>query len=180
MLISKVIFTFIFVYLHNYIFIIVSGEGNEKLDTNRPSSKEEIPGIEEKRGSIRKSMKHAWEGYRKYAFGKDELLPVTERWNNNWGVTLIDSLDTLYIMGMVEEFQEARDYLININFNQTIPGYHTSLFESVIRVLGGLLGAYDLSGEEIFLEKAKEVGDSLFLCFDHPSGVPYGFIDINK
>ncbi|OMJ15412.1 Mannosyl-oligosaccharide 1,2-alpha-mannosidase, partial [Smittium culicis] len=80
---------------------------------------------------------------------------------------------------MKEEFQEAKNYLANINFNQTTPKHQTSLFESVIRVLGGLLSAYELSGEAIILQKAKEVGESLFPCFDHPSGIPYGFIDIN-
>ncbi|OMJ20225.1 Mannosyl-oligosaccharide 1,2-alpha-mannosidase MNS1 [Smittium culicis] len=80
---------------------------------------------------------------------------------------------------MKEEFQEAKDYLANINFNQTTPNHQTSLFESVIRVLGGLLSAYELSGEAIILEKAKDVGESLFPCFNHPSGIPYGFININ-
>ncbi|OMJ10735.1 Mannosyl-oligosaccharide 1,2-alpha-mannosidase MNS1 [Smittium culicis] len=82
-------------------------------------------------------------------------------------------------MDMIDEFHEAKEYISTIDFNKTTPKHKTSLFESVIRVLGGLLSAYELSGEKIFLEKAKEAGDSLFPCFDHPSGIPYTFIDIN-
>jgi hypothetical protein len=50
------------------------------------------------------TMKWAWFGYKKFAWGKDELNPVSKQ-NHEWfglGLTLIDALDTLYIMGLKE------------------------------------------------------------------------------
>lgn len=69
------------------------------------------------------------------------------------GMTLVDSLDTLWLMGLKEEFQEARDWVEhNLNFDHNLKT--VSLFETNIRVLGGLLSAYHLSGDRMFLDKA--------------------------
>jgi len=54
-----------------------------------------------------------------------------------------------------------------------------SVFETTIRILGGLLSAYDLSGEPIFLEKANDLGQRLLPAFDSPSGVPHGFATLS-
>ncbi|PVZ99402.1 hypothetical protein BB558_004581 [Smittium angustum] len=133
--------------------------------------------------AVKDAMKHAWRGYSAYAYGKDEVLPVTKGWNSKWGgwgVTLIDSLDTLYIMGMKSEFKRARNFVADIDFTKTIEGHHTSVFETTIRVLGGLLGAYELSGDELFLKKAVEIADVLMPSFHTSSGIPYPYIDINS
>ncbi|PVU99670.1 hypothetical protein BB560_005467 [Smittium megazygosporum] len=134
-----------------------------------------IPGIERsnsirsnikninRRLAVKRAMQHAWTGYETYAFGKDELLPVTGSFKQNWGVTLIDSLSTLYVMGMHEEFNRAKEFVKTIDFSTTIPGHHTSLFETNIRCLGGLISAYDLSGDKIFLQKAVDLADILIL-----------------
>ncbi|KAJ2048190.1 hypothetical protein H4S04_003981, partial [Coemansia sp. S16] len=64
----------------------------------------------ERRSAVRDAMKHAWSGYHKYAFGHDELLPVSNKSNDKWGgwgVTLIDALDTLYIMELYDEFNQG-------------------------------------------------------------------------
>jgi len=53
-----------------------------------------------------------------------------------------------------------------------------SLFEISIRGLGGLLGAYSLSGEQIFLENAKRLADMLLHAFNTPSGMPMSQIDV--
>ena len=69
---------------------------------------------ESRKREIRNAMNHAWAGYRTYAYGKDELLPQSGKGRNNWGglsTTMIDSLDTLWLMGMKEEFWEARDWI---------------------------------------------------------------------
>ena len=63
---------------------------------------------------VRESTQHFWKNYKQYAFGCDELAPVTKQCKNNWGgvgMTLIDSLDTLWIMDLKEEFFEAVDYV---------------------------------------------------------------------
>ncbi|CAG8758532.1 8378_t:CDS:1, partial [Acaulospora morrowiae] len=61
--------------------------------------------------SIKKAFLHSYNGYRKYAWGHDELRPVSNGTANNfncWGVTIIDSLDTMIIMNLRKEYQEAR------------------------------------------------------------------------
>jgi hypothetical protein len=49
-------------------------------------------------------MRHAWKAYRTYAWGYDELLPLSKS-SSSWfglGLTIVDSIDTLYIMNMQE------------------------------------------------------------------------------
>ena len=50
------------------------------------------------------AFKHAWAAYKKYAWGKDELMPLTKGHSTwfNLGLTMVDSLDTMYIMGLKE------------------------------------------------------------------------------
>ena len=105
------------------------------------------------------AFKHAWQNYRKYAWGKDHLKPLSKTFETwfDLGLTIIDSLDTMIVMGLTEEFEEARDWVKqNLLFSTN---KDVNLFETTIRVLGGLLSAYHLSDEKIFLNKATELGD---------------------
>ena len=129
--------------------------------------------------AVKAGMQHCWKNYKSHAWGMDELKPVSGRGDNNWGgmgMTLLDSLDTLWVMGMREEFFEAKDWVqksLSFNKNRMV-----STFETTIRALGGLLSAYDLSEEPIFLEKAKDLGARLFKAFSTPSGMPNGQINL--
>lgn len=67
------------------------------------------------------------------------------------GLTLVDSLDLLWLMGEKEEFKGAAEWVAK-ELNPSLD-VHVNVFEVTIRVLGGLLAAYHLSGEEAFLEK---------------------------
>ncbi|GJN26521.1 hypothetical protein PR202_gb14456 [Eleusine coracana subsp. coracana] len=112
---------------------------------------------EERREKVKEAMIHAWNSYVKYAWGMDELQPQSKKGINSFGglgATLVDSLDTLYIMGLKDEFQKARE------------------------VVGGLLSAYDLSGDKIFLDKAKDITDRLLPAWDTTSGIPYNRINL--
>ena len=126
-----------------------------------------------RREKIKEGMKHAWDGYKTYAWGRDEVLPISNRGQDNWGgmgVTLVDSLDTLWIMGMKTEFEEAKEWVrtqLSFNHADTV-----SVFETTIRELGGLLAAYDLSGDKVFLDKARVLGDLLMPAFDTATGIP--------
>ena len=124
-----------------------------------------------RREDIKKGMQHAWRGYKKYAWGKDELKPQTRRGHDNWGgmgVTLVDSLDTLWILGMKDEFNEAKNW---VQHSLTFARAGTvSVFETCIRELGGLLSAYDLSKDRVFLAKAQELGNALAKSFNTVSG----------
>lgn len=100
------------------------------------------------------AFRHAWEGYKKYAWGHDELRPIS-RLHSEWfgiGLTIIDSLDTMLLMNLREEFQQAREWVANsLTFEKNVD---VNLFETTIRVLGGLLSAYHLSRDDLFLRKA--------------------------
>ncbi|KAK4287887.1 hypothetical protein Pmani_039056 [Petrolisthes manimaculis] len=139
------------------------------------------PGLPQRRSyrqeAVVSAMRHAWKGYKTYAWGHDHLKPVT-RSRNDWlrlGLTLVDALDTLWIMELKEEFSEAREWVasqLNFNLNQEV-----NLFETTIRVLGGLLSTYHLTNDQLFLDKAIDLGDRLVLGFNSGSGVP--FADVN-
>lgn len=93
---------------------------------------------------------------------------------------LIISLCTIYtnihkILLLITEFAEAREWVrdsLNLDINRDV-----NLFEVTIRVLGGLLSAYHLSGDRMFLKRALDLGQRLMPCFDSDSGVP--FSDVN-
>ena len=86
--------------------------------------------------------------------------------------TLVDSLDTLWIMGFQDEFDQAVNATMTIDFNHNAKHCQVSLFESTIRYLGGFLAAYDLSHEPRLLPKLVEVGDMLYSAFNTTNGIP--------
>lgn len=128
----------------------------------------------QRRDAVRKAAQKSWKSYRAFAWRRDELTPESLRGKDSfagWGATLVDSLDTLWIMGLRKEFDEAVRTVGAIDWNKASSS-HCSLFETNIRYLGGLLSAYDLSGREILLKKAVELGDMLFAGFDTPNHLP--------
>ena len=132
-----------------------------------------------RREYIKAAAKHAWTGYKTHAFGADEVGPVSGKPISHWGgigTTLVDALDTLWLMGMMDEFYEARDWVSsNLDHDKDVDA---SLFETTIRSLGGLLSAFDWSGDSVFLEKAWDLGDRLAKAFDD-DGIPIGSINLS-
>ncbi|XP_053685863.1 endoplasmic reticulum mannosyl-oligosaccharide 1,2-alpha-mannosidase isoform X2 [Sabethes cyaneus] len=122
---------------------------------------------------------HSWKGYKEYAWGHDNLKPISMSYSD-WfglGLTIVDGLDTMYIMDLQEEFDESRNWVeqyLRFDVNRDV-----NLFEVTIRVLGGLLSAYHLSGDKMFLNKALDLGQRLLPCFDSPSGIPYSDVNID-
>ncbi|GIJ87117.1 hypothetical protein Asppvi_006020 [Aspergillus pseudoviridinutans] len=115
-----------------------------------------------------------WTAYKARAWMADEVMPVSgamRNWFGGWGATLVDSLDTLWIMGLQEEFEEAVSAVMQINF-ETTSFSQINTFETNIRYLGGLLAAYDLSHDKRLLSKAVEVGEMLYAAFDTPNRMP--------
>lgn len=133
---------------------------------------------EGRRSMVVDAMKHAWGGYVKAAWGHDELDLEDSVGKDNFGsvgATIVDSLDTLWLMGLKEEFKAARDWTADeLNFNRD---HDSSVFESTIRIVGGLLAAHDLSGDEMFARRAQEMGDILMEAFHTPTGIPKGTIN---
>ncbi|CAD7975180.1 unnamed protein product [Amoebophrya sp. A120] len=72
---------------------------------------------------VKAEMRFCWENYRKQAWGYDEVFPVTGGGQNplgGLGVTIVDSLDTLYLMGLHKEFREGLEFVRN-ELNVTAP-----------------------------------------------------------
>ena len=126
--------------------------------------------------AVEEAFLHSWEGYKSHAWLHDEVGPLSGQSSNEfggWGATLVDSLDTLWIMDMKREFAFAVSDLKKIDFTTTDLDT-LNVFETTIRYLGGLLSAYDISGHKykILLQKAIELGDMLYMAFDTPNRMP--------
>eukprot|EP00731_Ephydatia_muelleri_P030266 Em0021g789a len=131
----------------------------------------------ERQEAVVAAFRHAWKAYRAHAWGKDELKPVSKTSSEwfNLGLTLVDALDTMWLMGTREEFDEARRW---VNENMVVAqDKDVNLFETTIRVLGGLLATYHLTNDTLFLRRATELGDRLLPCFHTSSLIP--FSDVN-
>ncbi|XP_059404275.1 endoplasmic reticulum mannosyl-oligosaccharide 1,2-alpha-mannosidase-like [Carassius carassius] len=130
--------------------------------------------------AVREAFRHAWKGYKNFAWGHDELKPISKSYGE-WfglGLTLIDALDTMWILGLKEEFAEARQWVAKeLSFDKNVD---VNLFESTIRILGGLLSTYHLTGDSLFLEKAKDIGSRLMPAFNTASKIPYSDVNIGK
>ncbi|KAF7843130.1 Mannosyl-oligosaccharide 1,2-alpha-mannosidase MNS1 [Senna tora] len=173
-------------HLQNLMEELNNAEGgtDKKIDIRRKTkfSNKEVqddPIDIQRREKVKEAMLHAWRSYETYAWGQDELQPQSKNGVDSFGglgATLVDSLDTLYIMGLNEQFQKAREWVANsLDFNKD---YEASVFETTIRVVGGLLSAYDLSGDKVFLEKARDIADRLLPAWNTPSGIPYNIINL--
>jgi hypothetical protein len=156
---------------------LVNGIDKERIITEAMKIESDQLG-RERRENIKDGMKHAWEGYRRYAWGRDELKPLSNNGVDNWGgmgVTLVDSLDTLWLMGMKDEYNEAKEWIekdLTFDHAGTV-----SVFETTIRELGGLLAAYDIAYDKIYLEKAKQLGDKLLPAFHTYTGIPTSHVN---
>ncbi|PIO31844.1 hypothetical protein AB205_0163950, partial [Aquarana catesbeiana] len=115
---------------------------------------------------LEKMMKHAWDNYRQYGWGHNELKPIARKGhstnifgNSQMGATIVDALDTLYIMGLMEEFRDGQEWVQN-NLDFGVNS-EVSVFEVNIRFIGGLLAAYYLSGQEVDLDVGDTESDKL-------------------
>jgi len=138
----------------------------------------------QRRDHVKQMMKHAWENYVTYAWGKNELRPVSKRGHSasifgssSMGATIVDAMDTLYIMGMDEEFEKGKEWIAgNLDMNQM--SGDVSVFETNIRYVGGLLTAYAFTGDDLFKKKATHIVDKLLPAFDTPTGIPFALVNM--
>ncbi|KAJ3318435.1 Mannosyl-oligosaccharide 1,2-alpha-mannosidase IB [Blyttiomyces sp. JEL0837] len=144
---------------------------------------------------IRKMTQHAWKGYKKYAWGHDELKPVSKKhhdWHSTYQLlhTPIDSLDTLLIMNLTTEYNEAKKLILDkLKFDDIKEPFRVSVFETTIRVLGGLLSAFELEvgnggnsgdgGDVRLLDLARKLADLLLVAFDTENGLPLNHLDLS-
>uniref|UniRef100_A0A8C5NX35 alpha-1,2-Mannosidase n=1 Tax=Jaculus jaculus TaxID=51337 RepID=A0A8C5NX35_JACJA len=154
------------------------------LGTRTDESKETQSLVRAQREKIKEMMQFSWQNYLRYAMGRNELRPLTkDGYDGNifgglTGATIIDSLDTLYLMELNEEFQEAKTW-VKESFHLNVSG-EASLFEVNIRYIGGLLSAFYLTGEEVFRVKAIKLGEKLLPAFNTPTGIPKGIVNFKS
>src|SRR5204863_6181755 len=123
---------------------------------------------------------HAWDGYKKHAWGHDDLKPLSKTYQDWYTqpllMTPVDALDTMIIMGLKGEAARTRQYITdNLSFDKDI---YVQNFEVTIRLLGGLLSSYQLTGDKRLLHLAEDLGNRLLPVFNSPTGVPYRYVNL--
>ncbi|HEY1771880.1 MAG TPA: glycoside hydrolase family 47 protein [Gammaproteobacteria bacterium] len=129
---------------------------------------------------VKTEFLHAWDDYVKYAWGHDELMPLSKKPKDWYGQSLlmtpVDALDTLVIMGLKDQADKDRELIdTQLNFDKDI---YVKNFEITIRLLGGLLSSYELTHDPKLLALAKDLGTRLLPAFDSPTGMPYQFVNL--
>lgn len=130
--------------------------------------------------SVRTEFLQSWQAYEKYAWGHDELQPLSKTPRDWYGESLlmtpVDSLDTLLLMGLDEEAAKARGLIVDkLSFDKDIP---VKNFEVTIRLLGGLLSGYQMTGDVRLLHLAEDLGKRLLPVFGSPTGMPYMYVNL--
>jgi ER degradation enhancer, mannosidase alpha-like 2 len=129
---------------------------------------------------VKAEFLHAWNGYKKYAWGHDDLKPLSKT-HHDWYaepllMTPVDALDTMILMGLTDEATATRQYILeNLSFDKDI---EVQNFEITIRLLGGLLTNYQLTNDKRFLTLAEDLGNRLLPVFNSPTGMPYRYVNL--
>ena len=142
------------------------------------------PGNPEVARLVVEEFLHAWDGYVRYAYGADQVMPVSRQPNDFFvpghsiGLSIIEALDTLYVMHLDEQLHDGLRW-IHANLDFDIDGdFH--VFEAIIRVVGGLEAGYLATGDRVLLEKCKDLTDRLLPAFTKsPTGMPYQYVNLH-
>lgn len=129
---------------------------------------------------VKKEFLHVWNGYKKYAGGHDALKPLSKQPHDWYGSSLcmtpVDAYDTMILMGLKTEAAKAKQLILDsLSFDRNI---EVQAFETTIRLLGGLLSAYQLDGDKRFLVLAEDLGRRLLPIYNTPTGMPYRFVHL--
>ncbi|MGH9873899.1 MAG: glycoside hydrolase family 47 protein [Pyrinomonadaceae bacterium] len=145
-----------------------------------PQSRRAQPGTNPTAAAVRAEFLHAWNGYKKYAWGHDDLKPLSKSYHDWYAepllMTPVDALDTMILMGLNREAAATKRYIIqNLSFDKDISVQN---FEVTIRLLGGLLSSYQLTGDKRLLALAEDLGKRLLPVFESPTGLPYRYVNL--
>ncbi|HEX3438582.1 MAG TPA: glycoside hydrolase family 47 protein [Pseudacidobacterium sp.] len=132
-------------------------------------------------GKVRQEFLHAWNGYKQYAWGHDDLKPLSKQphdwYEHSLLMTPVDGLDTMILMGLKPQADEARKLIdTQLNFDQDM---YVKDFEITIRMLGGLLSSYQLTGDKRLLALADDLGRRMLPIFNSPTGMPYEYVNLH-
>jgi mannosyl-oligosaccharide alpha-1,2-mannosidase len=132
---------------------------------------------------VRSEMRWAWRQYRQRAWGKDQLKPLSGGFesfplkDHHLGLSLIEALDTLWLMELDDEFHEGVEW-VKANLHFDVDG-EVSVFETSIRLVGGLLSAWHACGDPVLLAQARDLADRLMPSFAaSPIGIPHRYINL--
>lgn len=129
---------------------------------------------------VKSEFVRSWEGYKKYAWGHDVLLPLSKSYKDWYEESLyispIDAYSTMKVMGLDEYAKEIEDYVIDsISWDKDL---FVKTFEVNIRILGGMLAMYEYTGDQKILDKTEEFGQKMLKAFDSPTGMPYYWFNL--
>jgi mannosidase alpha-like ER degradation enhancer 2 len=129
---------------------------------------------------VKAEFLHAWNGYKKYAWGYDALQPLSKK-PHNWYkksllMTPVDAFDTMILMDLTDEANEVKELIFkDLDFDVDMDVQN---FEVSIRIFAGLLSAYELDGDRRFLSLAEDLGIRLMKAFNSPTGMPYRYVNL--
>src|ERR1041384_5126127 len=129
---------------------------------------------------VRAEFLHAWNGYKKYCWGHDDLKPLSKTCHDWYAepllMTPVDALDTMMLMGLTDQATTTREYVAtHLSFDRDIDVQN---FEITIRLLGGLLSGYEMTGDRRLLKLAEDLGNRLLPVFESPTGLPYRYVNL--
>ncbi len=134
----------------------------------------------EMQNTVKTACQRAWSGYKQYAWGYDALKPISKKGHNWYGtsflMTPVDAFDTFFLLGLKTEAKESKELIfskLRFDVNEEV-----QFFEITIRLLGGLLSAYELDGDKRFLQLAEDLGKRLLPAFASPTGMPYRYVHL--
>jgi hypothetical protein len=150
------------------------------LITAPSANSQPAPNKERLAAQVKSEFLHAWTGYKKYAWGHDDLRPLTKSFHDWYAqpllMTPVDALDTMILMGLKDEAETTKKYILDhLSFDKDIDVQN---FEITIRLLGGLLSSYQLTGDRRLLALAEDLGNRLLPVFGSPTGLPYKFVNL--
>ncbi|KZT73425.1 glycoside hydrolase family 47 protein [Daedalea quercina L-15889] len=175
-----------FVYQnYDYVYALIRAWRERPIYNFDAASKRELDFSADipKRDAVVAAFKHAWLAYERDAMGDDEYHPIGHSGTNltsagGIGYTVVDSIDTMLLMGLDKEYERARKWVAEDLSFERDGDFNT--FETTIRVLGGLLSAFHLTKDMIYIERAKDLADRMMPAFDTPTGLPLSMVNLAK
>jgi len=162
---------YLILYLNTFIF-------SHSLSSQTISDKQKSELAE----IVKQEFLHSWNAYKTYAWEHDELKPLSQSFRDWYSesllITPVDALDAFYLMGLNEEADSIKEFIINnLSFDKD---FFVKNFEITIRILGGFLSSYQISNDKRLLKLAEDLGNRLLPVFNSQTGMPYMFINLKS
>ncbi len=129
---------------------------------------------------VKAAFLKGWTAYKDYAWGMDAVNPISKKGHNWYSETLlmtpVDAFSTMHIMKLEKQEEEAKQLIFTkLSFDKDM---EIQQFEIAIRIMGGLLSAYQLDGDKRFLDLATDLGNRMLPVFDSHTGMPYRLVNL--